>query len=196
MDLREERNENKNAKFKISFPKINTCFCCCCFSIDFSVKLSTVILILWFIIVIMYNLYNELFNFVILMYMIVIYSAFIFFTGISRQKSFLLNQYLVVFFIFLIYYLYYCISTIVASFSVTGYRDELVENIKVFVKDASPEKMNTYLKIVRILIIIFTLIPYSVYIYYYIVVGSYIDSIKEDIEDKSIMMREIEENIE
>lgn len=128
--------------------------------------------------------------------MVVIYSAFVFLTGISRKKLFLLNQYLVVFFVFLIYYLYYCISTIVASFSITGYRNKLEENIKDFVKDASPEKMNTYLKIVRTLIIIFTLIPFSVYIYYYMVVGSYIDSIKLDIEDNKIVMRNIEENIE
>ncbi len=81
--------------------------------------------------------------------------------NVEKKKFFFyfLNQYLVVFFVFLIYYFYYRISTIITSF-----RDKLVENIKRIEKGVTPEKLTTYLKIVRILAIILTLIPFLVYV--------------------------------
>ncbi|ORX84937.1 hypothetical protein BCR32DRAFT_290996 [Anaeromyces robustus] len=180
--------ENQYRNVKRIFPRIKTCCCCFCISFDLAIKLSTMLLIVWFFIVVGYNIRNETFNVGVVIYIAVIISAFVFLYGI-------LKQYLFVFFIFLIYYVYFCFKNVIQALSLKASEDEIKTKLEFFYKDLTIDQMHELLDDTKFFIIMFTIVPLIIYVYYFLACGSYVELIEENISDE-LLARELEEDIQ
>ncbi|ORY87331.1 hypothetical protein LY90DRAFT_619017 [Neocallimastix californiae] len=181
---------------KRNFPKMKQCWLCCCFSFDFSIKLSTVLIIIWFLIYKTYSFVKKKFDIDIIIYIFVIISALIFLYGVHKRNSFCMNQYLNVFLLYLIYYFLYSNITLIKIFTMDSSRDDMKETIRTYFPETTDNNnIELFICFFKFFFIFFKIVPLMIYIYYFLAVGSYIETTESNIS-KLESIKSSEESIQ
>ncbi|KAG4104277.1 hypothetical protein H8356DRAFT_1419716 [Neocallimastix lanati (nom. inval.)] len=162
-------------------PRLTNYWCCCCLPLKPAVKLCTWMMIIFLIISLIFNIiffgisFGSILSYIV--YIIVIISLITLLIGISKVNLPFMNQFKIVFLLFLVFQTVMMIWDLKKKFE-----DRIVYsnvNGKQY-KHTIPSEYGTFKKI---LLIILAIVDFLIMLYYYIATCSYIEEVEENVED-------------
>ncbi|KAG4104627.1 hypothetical protein H8356DRAFT_1303488 [Neocallimastix lanati (nom. inval.)] len=182
----------KKGKF---FPRINKCILCCGLDFETSIKVCTIIMTVLSIISAYGSMKAINSYFSVLIYIIVSISLIFLTIGLYKNKVSYMNQFIYVFLVYLIILTIAVVGIIgIYIYFVLNYGKiyDYIERAYNFLAESADTEQSSLIVTVGIYIAVFV-IYYILQIYYYIVTGSYIQRVKEELKDGEYN-RKIEEN--